>query len=57
MIVKATITEAIKAKVLVKANGLNNFPSEPIIKNTGRKLITVVSIAVTTALPTSEAPL
>ena len=55
MIVSATITEAIKAKVLVNARGLNNLPSAPIIVKTGRKLTTVVETAVKMALPTSLA--
>jgi len=54
MIVTATITDAIRANVLVKASGLNSFPSAPVIVKTGRKLTTVVATAVATALPTSE---
>ena len=53
MIVRATITDAARANVLVKASGLNSFPSAPIIVNTGRKLTIVVETAVSTALPTS----
>ena len=50
---KATSSEAINAKVFVKAKGLNNFPSAPIIVKTGIKLIIVVSTAVIIAPDTS----
>ena len=50
---KATIIDAVKQSVLVKANGRNNFPSAPIIVNTGIKLIIVVNTAVTIAPETS----
>ena len=40
---KATIKDAVKAKVFVKAKGLNSFPSAPIMVNTGIKLIMVVA--------------
>ena len=53
----ATIIEAVSANVLVKANGLNNFPSAPIIVNTGMKLIIVVITAVTIAPETSAVAL
>ncbi len=53
MIVRATITEATNANVLVNAKGRNSFPSAAIIVNTGRKLTTVVDTAVRTALATS----
>ncbi len=53
--VNATMTEAIRAKVLVKAKGLKSLPSAPIIVKTGRKLTTVVDTAVRTAPPTSLA--
>ncbi len=49
--------EAVNAKVFVKANGLNNFPSAPIIVNTGMKLIIVVITAVTIAPETSAVAL
>ena len=49
----ATIIEATKAKVLVRASGLNNLPSEASIVKTGRKEITVVATAVMTAEATS----
>ena len=54
---KATIIEAVNAKVFVNANGLNNFPSAPIIVNTGMKLIIVVITAVTIAPETSAVAL
>ena len=57
IMVKATITDAINAKVFVKAKGLKSFPSGPVIVNTGRKPTTVVETAVRTALPTSVAAL
>ena len=47
----------ISANVFVNANGLNNLPSCACIANTGKKLITVVSIAVNTAPDTSETAL
>ena len=50
---RATMTDEIRAKVLVKARGLKSFPSAASIVKTGRKLITVVATAVRTALPTS----
>ena len=50
---RATIIEAVKAKVLVNASGRNNFPSAPIIVKTGMKLIIVVITAVTIAPETS----
>jgi hypothetical protein len=53
----ATIIEAVNAKVFVKANGLNSFPSAPIIVNTGMKLIIVVITAVTIAPDTSAVAL
>ncbi len=49
--------EAVKAMVLVKASGRNNFPSAPIMVNTGRKLIIVVNTAVRMAPETSEVAL
>ena len=49
--------EAVKAKVFVNANGRNNFPSAPIIVNTGMKLIIVVITAVTIAPETSAVAL
>ena len=49
--------DAVKAKVLVNANGLNSFPSAPIIVNTGIKLIMVVITAVTIAPDTSAVAL
>jgi hypothetical protein len=57
IIVKATTTEAISAKVLVNARGLKSLPSAPVIVKTGRKLTTVVETAVNTAPPTSLAAL
>ena len=51
--VSATMTEAIRAKVLVKASGLKSLPSGPVMAKTGRKPMTVVAMAVSTALPTS----
>ena len=54
---KATIREAVNAEVLVKAKGLNNFPSAPIIVNTGIKLIIVVITAVNMAPETSAVAL
>ena len=57
IIVKATITEAIRAKVLVKARGLKSLPSAPVIVKTGKKLTMVVETAVRTAPPTSLAAL
>ena len=50
---KATIKDAVNAIVFVKARGLNNFPSAPIIVNTGTKLIMVVITAVIIAPETS----
>ena len=50
---KATIIDAVRAKVFVNARGLNNFPSAPIIVNTGIKLIIVVKTAVIIAPETS----
>ena len=47
--------DAKRAKVFVNASGLNNFPSGPVIKKTGRKLIMVEATADTIALPTSAA--
>ena len=44
---------AISAKVLVKAKGLNNFPSAPIMVKTGTKLTMVVKTAVIMAPDTS----
>ncbi len=38
MMVSATMTEAISAKVLVKASGLNSLPSAASMVKTGRKL-------------------
>ena len=49
----ATIMEAINAKVLVKAKGLNNLPSDASIVNTGRNEMIVVATAVITADATS----
>ena len=49
----ATTIEAIRAKVLVNANGLNSLPSAATIVNTGKKLTTVVATAVITAEATS----
>ena len=46
---RAITNAAINAKVFVNASGLNNFPSAPIIVNTGTKLIMVVITAVTMA--------
>ena len=43
--------EAVSAKVLVNASGLNSLPSGPVIANTGRKLMTVVATPVSTASP------
>lgn len=57
IIVKATITEAIRAKVLVNARGLKSLPSAPVIVKTGKKLTMVVETAVRTAPPTSLAAL
>ena len=54
---KATIIDSVNANVFVKANGLNNFPSAPIIVNTGMKLIIVVITAVTIAPDTSAVAL
>ena len=51
----AMMIEANNANILVKANGLNNLPSAPVIVNTGIKLITVVATAVIMAEPTSFA--
>ncbi len=53
MIVKATTTEATRANVLVNASGRNSFPSAPVMVKTGRKLMTVVATAVSTAPATS----
>ena len=53
----ATIIDAVNAIVLVNAKGLNNFPSAPIIVNTGIKLIIVVNTAVTIAPETSAVAL
>ena len=56
----ATIARKIappRAKVLVKARGLNNFPSAPSSAKTGRKLTIVVRTAATIAEATSVAPL
>ena len=53
----AIIKEAVNAKVFVKASGLNNFPSAPIIVKTGIKLIIVVITAVTIAPETSTVAL
>jgi hypothetical protein len=50
---RAMSTELIRTKVLVKASGLNSLPSMPVMTKTGRKLITVVAMAVSTADPTS----
>ena len=50
---RATMREAAMAIVFVKARGRNNFPSAPIIVNTGMKLIMVVSTAVRMAPETS----
>ena len=47
------IIAAISAKVLVKANGLNSFPSAPIMVNTGIKLMIVVRTDVRIAPETS----
>ena len=49
----AMIKEAVSAIVLVKASGRNNLPSAPIIVNTRKKLIMVVSTAVNMAPETS----
>ena len=54
MIVKATTTEASKANVFVYARGLKSFPSAASIVKTGRNDTTVVAMAVSTALLTSE---
>ena len=53
MIVSATRIDAISAKVLVKARGLNRRPASPVMLNTGRKLTTVVATEVATAEATS----
>ncbi len=53
IIVIATITEAISAKVFVNARGLKSLPSGPVIVKTGRKPTTVVATAVRTAPATS----
>ena len=45
--------DAINAKVLVYASGLNSLPSAASIVKTGKKLTTVVATAVSTAPPTS----
>ncbi len=45
--------EASRAKVLVKASGLNSLPSAACMANTGRKLTMVVARAVIIAEPTS----
>jgi len=50
---RATIIEAVRAMVFVKASGRNNFPSAPIMANTGRKLTMVVKTAVRMAPDTS----
>ena len=54
---RATIMDAVKAMVFVKANGRNNFPSAPTMVNTGIKLMMVVSTAVKMAPETSEVAL
>ena len=43
MIVSATISDAIRAKVLVNASGRKSLPASPVSANTGRNEITVVS--------------
>ena len=53
----AMMTDATNANVLVYARGLNNFPSEATIVNTGRKLTIVVVMAVKTAGATSTVAL
>src|SRR5699024_4005300 len=45
--------EATSAKVLVKASGLNSFPSAATMVKTGRKLTMVMVMAVTMAWATS----
>ncbi len=52
---RATITDAMRANVFVKARGLKSLPSAPVIVKTGRKLTMVVETAVSTAEPTSVA--
>ena len=56
MIVRATMMEAMSAKVLVKASGRKSLPASPVMVNTGRKLMTVVATDVVTADATSETP-
>jgi hypothetical protein len=53
MMVRATMIDAINAKVLVKASGRNRRPASPVMLNTGRKLTTVVATEVVTAEATS----
>jgi len=53
MINKATTTDQSSAMVLVKARGLNNLPSAPIMVKIGIKLIIVVNTAVRIAPDTS----
>jgi len=56
MTARATTAAARSANVLVKARGLNSFPSGPVSANTGRNETTVVATAVRTAPPTSDTP-
>jgi len=53
MMVRATMTDAMRANVFVNASGLKRLPKSPVKKNTGRKPTMVVATAVSTALPTS----
>ena len=53
MIIKPITNAESMVKVLVKASGLNNFPSAASIAKTGRKLTMVVARAVITAPATS----
>ncbi len=52
-----TISAAINANVLVKASGINSFPSAASMVKTGMKLTIVVETAVKIAVLTSAEPL
>ena len=54
--VTATKVATISENVTASARSLNNWPATPSTKTMGTKTHTVVSVAATTACPTSDAP-
>ena len=54
--VKATSSDIVTAKAIVRANDLKNCPTMPVMKPTGRKTARMVKVVAITARPISEVP-